>query len=409
MKKVVSLHSQSRDGLVAQLDRVPDYGSGGCGFDSRLVHLTDRKTRSVFLSQKTSETTLFETKYFLPLHAITLIFKEMKHIVKIFAALIILQACTGSDYKIEGTLPEQINADSVYLYLFPDETPSNSAAVVEHNFVMTGSIESPAIAQLSLKDKRTVWSFIAESGTIKLVPESNHASGTHLNEDYVRWQNDIDSIVKACGRDEDSIIMVLPTYFEENWAKNRNDIVGASILLYCFDILGFDNVKAYYGQIGSGIENDTIVKMLKKRIDIVDNTSVGHKAPDANLHTIDGEDVSLLSLLEKDKYTLIDCWASWCMPCRMALPTIKEVAAKYPEMNIVGIAINDNPNKTVEAIANEGITWNVVLDPRADFAKDYNIMTIPAFILVNGDGVIVERYFNIDELGSRVAKHLGER
>ncbi len=27
-----------RNGLVAQLDRVPDYGSGGCGFDSRLVH-----------------------------------------------------------------------------------------------------------------------------------------------------------------------------------------------------------------------------------------------------------------------------------------------------------------------------------------------------------------------------------
>lgn len=52
MKKVVSLHSQSRDGLVAQLDRVPDYGSGGCGFDSRLVHLTDRETRSVFFCLK---------------------------------------------------------------------------------------------------------------------------------------------------------------------------------------------------------------------------------------------------------------------------------------------------------------------------------------------------------------------
>lgn len=343
------------------------------------------------------------------MHAITLIFKEMKHIVKIFAALIILQACTGSDYKIEGTLPEQINADSVYLYLFPDETPSNSAAVVDHNFVMTGSIKSPAIAQLSLKDKRTVWSFIAEGGDIKLVPEKNYASGTPLNEDYARWQDDIDSIVEICGRNEDSIMMVLPAYFEENWAKNKNDVIGASILLYCFDILGFDEVKTYYGQIGSEMENDTIVKMLKKRIDIVDNTSAGRKAPDATLHTIGGEDVSLLSLLEKDKYTLIDCWASWCMPCRMALPTIKEVAAKYPEMNVVGIAINDNPNKTVEAIANEGITWNVVLDPRADFAKDYNIMAIPAFILVNGEGVIVERYFNIDELESRVAKHLGER
>ena len=36
-KKAVSLHSKSV-GLVAQLDRVPDYGSGGCGFDSRPVH-----------------------------------------------------------------------------------------------------------------------------------------------------------------------------------------------------------------------------------------------------------------------------------------------------------------------------------------------------------------------------------
>ena len=45
IKKVVSLHSKSV-GLVAQLDRVPDYGSGGCGFDSRPVH--ERKSRNRF-------------------------------------------------------------------------------------------------------------------------------------------------------------------------------------------------------------------------------------------------------------------------------------------------------------------------------------------------------------------------
>ena len=45
IKKVVSLHSKSV-GLVAQLDRVPDYGSGGCGFDSRPVH--KRKSRNRF-------------------------------------------------------------------------------------------------------------------------------------------------------------------------------------------------------------------------------------------------------------------------------------------------------------------------------------------------------------------------
>ena len=40
-------------GLVAQLDRVPDYGSGGCGFDSRLVHKGSTK-RTFFLAHSTS-------------------------------------------------------------------------------------------------------------------------------------------------------------------------------------------------------------------------------------------------------------------------------------------------------------------------------------------------------------------
>ena len=47
-EKAVSLHSKSV-GLVAQLDRVPDYGSGGCGFDSRPVHKRKSRNRFPFL------------------------------------------------------------------------------------------------------------------------------------------------------------------------------------------------------------------------------------------------------------------------------------------------------------------------------------------------------------------------
>ncbi len=47
-KKAVSLQSKSV-GLVAQLDRVPDYGSGGCGFDSRPVHKRKSRNRFPFL------------------------------------------------------------------------------------------------------------------------------------------------------------------------------------------------------------------------------------------------------------------------------------------------------------------------------------------------------------------------
>lgn len=335
----------------------------------------------------------------------------MKHIVTIFAALIMLQACagSGSDYKIEGVFPEQISADSVYLYLFPSTEPFNSAAVIDHKFVMTGRIKSPTIAHISLRDKRTVWSFIAESGEIRLNSKSGRAFGTSLNEDFARWNNDIDSIVKACNRDEESIMAALPAYFEEHWAKNKDDVVGTSTLLRSFDILGFDKVKSYYEQIDSKMRDDTIVKMIKQRIDNVEKTSVGRKAPDATLHSVGGDKVSLLSLLERNKYSLVNCWASWRKPCLDAFPKIKEVASKYPELNVIGIAINDNPNKTVETMVSEGITWDVVFAPRGSFVKEYNIISLPAFILINGEGVIVERYFDIDELEARVAKHLGER
>lgn len=58
LKKVVSLQRESK-GLVAQLDRVPDYGSGGCGFDSRLVHKKPANAGFFVSKLKTSNSKLY--------------------------------------------------------------------------------------------------------------------------------------------------------------------------------------------------------------------------------------------------------------------------------------------------------------------------------------------------------------
>lgn len=67
IKKYVSLHSKSV-GLVAQLDRVPDYGSGGCGFDSRPVHLKPVTSRLFsyldIIQKKISYASILSTKTF---------------------------------------------------------------------------------------------------------------------------------------------------------------------------------------------------------------------------------------------------------------------------------------------------------------------------------------------------------
>jgi thioredoxin 1 len=60
---------------------------------------------------------------------------------------------------------------------------------------------------------------------------------------------------------------------------------------------------------------------------------------------------------------LIDFWASWCGPCKAVAPIVDELAREYDGKFVVGKA-------------------NV--DEEADLAQNYNIMSIPTFIILKG-------------------------
>ena len=131
------------------------------------------------------------------------------------------------------------------------------------------------------------------------------------------------------------------------------------------------------------------------------NLNVGDKAPELAFKDPDGKVRKLSDL--KGKLVLIDFWASWCRPCRAENPNVVRTYNTYKDklfkngrgFEIFSVSLDQNKNSWVNAIAQDGLIWeNHVSDLqywRSEGARIYNVSSIPATFLIDGDGVIIAK------------------
>ena len=108
-----------------------------------------------------------------------------------------------------------------------------------------------------------------------------------------------------------------------------------------------------------------------------------------------GGKTSLESL--KGKYVYIDVWATWCGPCRGEIPFLQKVEEKYKGKNIEFVSISvdvekdhDKWKKFVDEKQLGGTQLIADKDWKSDFITSYGINSIPRFILLDPNGVIVK-------------------
>ena len=68
--------------------------------------------------------------------------------------------------------------------------------------------------------------------------------------------------------------------------------------------------------------------------------AMGLFAPEFHATSAQGDEISLASL--KGKIAVLDFWATWCAPCREALPELKDLAKKYPPDRFVLISVSQD-------------------------------------------------------------------
>ncbi len=122
----------------------------------------------------------------------------------------------------------------------------------------------------------------------------------------------------------------------------------------------------------------------------VKNTATGPLAPDWTLKSMDGRDVRLADL--RGHVVLLDFWATWCGPCRMAMPGVQRLHNKFAGKPVSVFGVNcmerGGTERAVQFIKDKGYTYPQLLD-NGFVANAYGVRGIPTFVVIGPDGRIV--------------------
>jgi thiol-disulfide isomerase/thioredoxin len=129
-------------------------------------------------------------------------------------------------------------------------------------------------------------------------------------------------------------------------------------------------------------------------------------APPFSLTTIDGKQISMDGLA--GKVVLIDFWATWCGPCREALPHIKKIAEKFSEQPLVvlSISVDTDDAKWRDFVAKNQMTWLQYRDTgfNGKIATLFGIHAIPSTFSIDADGVLEDQHVGDADIEGKLKK-----
>jgi peroxiredoxin len=120
----------------------------------------------------------------------------------------------------------------------------------------------------------------------------------------------------------------------------------------------------------------------------------GKAAPDFELTTLEGEQISLSSL--KGKKVIINFWATWCPPCRAEMPDMQKIHDTYGDKVVVAAVNLTSSEKSIDSVKGFidelGLSFPVLLDKKGDINKQYEVMSYPTSYIVNENGIITTKF-----------------
>lgn len=271
----------------------------------------------------------------------------------------------------------------VYLQKFENKNfiTIDSAVLNAGKFQFKSKIELPELYSLSSDLSQTPFYIFLDHGNIEVQLDSaKNYSQTAVKGAIL--QDEFQAFKKLQEVDISSYIKSHPSSLVTAYILYRN---------YAYRLTP-EQIRENIALLAPQVHQSTYVKELHELIKVWDAVAIGKKAPDFEVNDQNGKPVKLSD--HYSKYTLIDFWASWCVPCRKENPNVVAAYEKFKDKGfaVFGVSLDKNKASWLKGIKDDGLNWLQVSELsywNSTVAKQYGVRAIPANFLIDENGIIV--------------------
>lgn len=317
---------------------------------------------------------------------------------------------------IKDMANDDVTLEKYFLVDYASKEPITKKQVWKDSVIsISGNITAPRLVQLSLEMKipggvRTKsFPFILEPGDIVFTIDTKTFSvgGTPRNEALFKAINELREAYKA---DDFEKVRQIP----KDYILQHKDDVSAVLMLTANGKPDTPDEAAeqlaLIEQCGDVVrQHPAIIKSIEDANTILSRPKEGDMFKDFAID-YDGKTHRLSDYVGRGKYVVVDFWASWCGPCRREIPNLITLYEKYKnrDFTIVGVAVNDKPEATLKAIAQDSIPYPQILNTQDITPHLYGFDGIPYMVLFAPDGHILACGLRGEALNNKLAEIFGE-